>query len=47
MKFESISEVENFAKTNKKVLVIKEHQVLDVTTFASHHPGGAGLILNY
>ena len=54
MKFESIEQVDKFAAENNKVLVINGDEVLDVTTFAKHHPGkevfysgGAGLILNY
>ena len=54
MKFESVEQVEKFAADNSKVLVINGQEVLDVTTFAKHHPGtpvvyvgGAGLILNY
>lgn len=54
MKFESVEQVSKFAADNNKVLVINDGDVLDVTTFAKHHPGmdeydvgGAGLILNY
>lgn len=39
MKFESIEEVERFAEKNNKVLVLNGDEVLDVTTFAKHHPG--------
>jgi cytochrome b involved in lipid metabolism len=27
--------------------VVFDSYVLDATTFSKHHPGGAGLILNY
>lgn len=39
--------MDKFAADTNRVLVINGEEVLDVTTFAKHHPGGSGLILNY
>ena len=39
LKFKDQAELEAFAKQSSKVLLIKGADVLDVTTFASHHPG--------
>lgn len=54
MKFESVEAVQKYASDTNKVLVINNDEVLDVTTFAKHHPGtfwrkrgGAGLVLSY
>lgn len=44
MKFESVEQVEKFAADNNKTLVINGQEVLDVTTFAKHHPGSHGLM---
>ena len=45
--FHSMEEVRDYAGENNKVLVVFDSYVLDATSFAKHHPGGAGLILNY
>ena len=45
--FKNLSEIEEYAAKSNRVLVVFEDYVLDATTFAQHHPGGAGLILNY
>ena len=47
IQFKSQEELQNYAEENNKVLVVFDTYVLDATTFATHHPGGAGLILNY
>ena len=47
LKFKNIKEVEDYAAQSNRVLVLYDDYVLDATTFAQHHPGGAGLILNY
>lgn len=39
LKFKSKEELDAFVKQSGKVLVIRGQDVLDVTTFASHHPG--------
>jgi cytochrome b involved in lipid metabolism len=39
LKFKSQEELEAYVKQSGKVLVIKDGDVLDVTTFARHHPG--------
>lgn len=36
-----------YANKNNSVLVVYDDYVLDVTSFANHHPGGSGLILHY
>lgn len=38
--------MENYAHLNNRLLVVYDTHVLDVTTFATHHPGGASLITN-
>lgn len=45
--FKNMGEIEEYAAKSNRVLVVFEDYVLDATTFAQHHPGGAGLILNY
>ena len=45
--FKNHKEIQDFAAQNNKVLLVYDDYVLDATTFAQHHPGGAGLILNY
>lgn len=45
--FKNFSEIEEYAAKTNRVLVVFDDYVLDATTFAQHHPGGAGLILNY
>ena len=47
LKFKSEEELKAYTKQSGKILLIKGKDVLDVTTFASHHPGGEGLLLNY
>ena len=47
LKFKNLTEVEEYAGKNNRVLVVFDNYVLDATSFAKHHPGGAGLILNY
>ncbi len=47
IQFKNQAEIEEYAKKNQKVLVVFDNYVLDATTFAAHHPGGSGLILNY
>lgn len=47
VQFKTNQDIYDYAVKNNKVLVIYNDYVLDVTTFAQHHPGGAGLILNY
>lgn len=47
IKFKSQKEIEEYAEKNNKVLVVFDSYVLDATSFAKHHPGGSGLILNY
>lgn len=39
--------MEEYAYKNNAVLMIFDGYVLDATSFSKHHPGGAGLILNY
>lgn len=39
MQFPCVEAVQQFASDNNKVLVINGDEVLDVTTFAKHHPG--------
>lgn len=39
--------MEEYADKNNAVLLVFDGYVLDATTFAKHHPGGTGLILNY
>lgn len=39
--------MEGYAYKNNAVLMVFDGYVLDATSFAKHHPGGAGLILNY
>ena len=36
-----------YAKENKKTLLICDNEVLDATTFLDHHPGGPGLVGGY
>jgi cytochrome b involved in lipid metabolism len=38
-KFYSVAEVQEFAREQKRTIVIRDGDVLDVTTFAKHHPG--------
>lgn len=45
--FKNFNEIEEYAAKTNRVLVVFDDYVLDATTFAQHHPGGAGLILNY
>ncbi len=45
--FKNQKEIEDYAAENNKILLVYDDYVLDATTFAHHHPGGAGLILNY
>jgi cytochrome b involved in lipid metabolism len=47
IKFESLSQVEEYALKNKKILLVYDDYVLDATSFACHHPGGPGLIKNF
>lgn len=46
IKFENQQQVSDYAAKNNKVLVVFNDRVLDATSFAQHHPGGAGLIRN-
>ena len=46
IKFENYEEVKSYADSTKKTLLILEDYVLDVTSFAVHHPGGAMLLRN-
>lgn len=39
LKFKNEQELEAFTKQSSKVLLLKDGDVLDVTTFARHHPG--------
>lgn len=39
LKFKTKEELEAFTKQSGKVLLVKDNDVLDVTTFARHHPG--------
>ena len=39
LKFKSKEELEAFTRQSGKILLVKDNDVLDVTTFASHHPG--------
>lgn len=45
--FKNNQEIQDYAAENNKILLVYDDYVLDATTFAHHHPGGAGLILNY
>jgi cytochrome b involved in lipid metabolism len=38
--------VKQYAEKQDSVLVVYNDYVLDVTTFAQHHPGGAVLLKN-
>lgn len=45
--FDSLEQVKSYANDHNRILVVFDDYVLDATTFAKHHPGGAGLIMNY
>ena len=45
--FDSLEQVKSYANDHNRILVVFDDYVLDSTTFAKHHPGGAGLIMNY
>ena len=47
MKFKSQQELETYVKESGKILVVKDGDVLDVTTFARHHPGNNYLIFRW
>lgn len=47
LKFKSEQEVQEYAAKENRLLLIYDDYVLDATSFAQHHPGGAGLIFNY
>jgi cytochrome b involved in lipid metabolism len=47
IKFKSEEEMKQYAEKNNALLVVFDGYVLDATSFAKHHPGGMGLILNY
>ena len=47
IQFKSQAEIEEYAAKQNKILVVHDTYVLDATSFAKHHPGGAGLIMNY
>jgi cytochrome b involved in lipid metabolism len=42
--FTDLDQVTSYANTNNRTLLILDDQVLDVTTFAPHHPGGKALL---
>ena len=44
--FKNYEEVKEYASTTNKTLLILEENILDVTSFAVHHPGGALLLQN-
>lgn len=44
--FKNYDEVETYAAKNEKTLMILDDYVLDVTSFAEHHPGGGVLLRN-
>lgn len=46
-KFASLQELQSYAKSSDRDLLLLEDRVLDVTTFAPHHPGGAVLLRNH
>lgn len=46
-KFTSMQELRDFAKNSERDLLVLEDRVIDVTTFAPHHPGGAVLLRNF
>jgi cytochrome b involved in lipid metabolism len=45
-KFESVEEAEKYAERTGNVIMFMENQVIDGTSFAKHHPGGAKNIIN-
>lgn len=45
-KFHSLAEVRDYAEANDRDLLLLDDTVLDVTTFAEHHPGGGVLLRN-
>jgi cytochrome b involved in lipid metabolism len=47
IQFKNQEEIADYAAKHNKVLLVYNDYILDATTFAAHHPGGAGLILNY
>lgn len=47
MLFQSFDEIEEFANAKNRMLVVYDSYVLDVTEFATHHPGGAHLISRF
>lgn len=47
IKFKNVEEMKEYASKNNAILMIFDGYVLDATSFAAHHPGGAGLVLNY
>lgn len=46
IRFNNLDEVKDYAQAQDSVLVVYKDYVLDVTTFAKHHPGGAVLLKN-
>jgi cytochrome b involved in lipid metabolism len=39
--------MQEYAQKHNALLLVFDGYVLDASTFAKHHPGGIGLILNY
>lgn len=44
--FSTLEEVQAYAQQHEKTLLILDDYILDATSFASHHPGGAALLYN-
>lgn len=44
IQFKNTEQVQSYARTHQRTLLILDHAVLDVTTFAPHHPGGQALL---
>jgi cytochrome b involved in lipid metabolism len=38
--------VKSYAEKTNKILLVQDDYVLDVTTFAPHHPGGSSFLKN-
>ena len=46
IKFKNYEEVEKYAESNDKIILIYNDLILDVTSFSTHHPGGSILLRN-
>lgn len=44
IKFDSIDDAQKYAERTGNLVMFMENQVIDATTFATHHPGGKARI---